>query len=511
MRRTEFVRGLVVTVLLLAITRAGAQTLRFDTYREPQAPENANLRIGSFYSDWVFDQAIGYRYIRSSGDGATYLHDQRFGRVRKDGSDFPMVSRLGFRNYLLVSKYMDVDCSFDLRYSYFPMGTEDNEFTLEFADPGLSARMGSFTFGATEDGWLGTYSDRGNRAYTGSEGYGFMANLSSDFQLTPVVRGRVYDNPSYRVDYVDDRGYTDFLSGRKYPVFQNVVGVDLDWLMAKDKNLSYSANRTDTLPQDDYFKDQKSVVYRQSLIYQQQLNPVAAGGVRADYWWRDYYGRRGNQFQQDYAGFLTAALSEDTTFSGTLGYSTANLRDAGAYENEGSSDAYVGSALLSSRLSQSLVHRLGLSRQQRAGFQGGLEIVNAFTYALTWHQDLWSAGFQSNYEAVDPRLSRSAGYRDWVNQVSVSRLLSPDLTATLATAYLQRQNDDVKSGDAGEGVLMLTNDYNTWVTNLGLNYVLSQYWTAYAYAEHLVRYSNNPGLEFSRDIVGVTLVYRYDF
>jgi hypothetical protein len=509
-------RGLRLTVLLAGVvlgTTVMAQTLRFDSYHEPQPPEGANLRLGAFYSDLAFEQSVGYRYTRSSGAGGDYLYREDLGRVRKDGSDFPMVSRLSFRNYLIIGKYMDLDFSFDLRYSYFPMGTEDNEFAVEYSGPGFSAQMGSFSFGMTKDAWQGSYNGRQSSAYTGSEGSGFLANLSSDFQLTPFLRGRIYDNPSYRVDYVDDRGIRDPMSGRKYPVIQNVVGLDMDWLMAQDKNMAYSASRTDTIPQEDYFDAQRSVIYRQSLAYQQQLNPVAAGGARADYTWRDYQGRRGLQRQQDYLGFLSVDLTENTLVRTSLGYSMAELSDAGANETNGVSDSVIGAINVSSKLSDRATHSLGYSRSQRGGFTAGLEIVDALNYGLSWGNELWSVGFLSAYEIVETRLSGESNYRDWVNQLTASRALSPDLTMTLATAYSLRHNETLQdgAGSTGEEAVMLQNDYDTWASNIGLTYLLTEHLVAYTYVDHTVRTSDASDLKFTRDTAGVTLVYRYDF
>ncbi len=507
-------RGLRSTVLLAGVVLGPAlmaQTLRFDSYREPQPPENANLRIGPFYSDLSFEQSAGYRYTRSSGLGSAFLIDNERGRIRKNGSDIPMVSRLSFRNYLMISKYMDLDVSFDVRYSYFPMGTEDNEFAVEFAGPGFSAQMGDFSFSMTKDSWLGSYNGNLSQAYTGSEGYGFLANLSSDFQLTPFVRGRIYDNPSYRVDYIDDRGFRDSLSGRKYPVFQNVVGLDIDWLLARNKNLAYSASRTDTVPQSDEFDAQRSVIYRQSLAYQQQLNPVAAGGARADYTWRDYDKERGFQQQQDYSGFLSVDVTENTLVRTSLGYSMAELSDAGTSESNGVSDSVIGALGITSKLSDRASHSFGYSRQQRAGFLAGLEIVDAINYGLTWANDLWSVGFVSSHQSVETRLSDTSNYQDWVNQLSATRALSPDLTLTLATAYALRLNDTPQSGSTDAGGVMLENDYNTWASNIGLTYLMTEHLVAYVYADRTTRYSDASELDFTRDTIGATLVYRYDF
>jgi hypothetical protein len=287
--------------------------------------------------------------------------------------------------------------------------------------------------------------------------------------------------------------------------------LDLNWLMAKDKNMAYAVSRTDSVPQDDYFSSQRSVIYRQSLAYQQQLNPVTAGGGRADYTWRDYAEGRGFQRQQDYLGFLSIDLTEDTLIKTSLGYSMAELSDAGTYETNGTSDSVIGSFDVVSRLTDRSEHSIGFSRRQRAGFTAGLEIVDALNYALRWANDLWSAGFLSSYQIVETRLSRTSNYRDWVNQITATRVLSPNLMLTLGTAYALRYNDTPPAGNVEEGVVMLSSDYDTWASNVGLTYHLTEHLVAYAYVDHTARISDDPELEFTRDTVGTTLVYRYDF
>jgi hypothetical protein len=203
-------------------------------------------------------------------------------------------------------------------------------------------------------------------------------------------------------------------------------------------------------------------------------------------------------------------VTESSTLGAALGCSIADLRQAGAYEDEGRSDTVIGSLDLSTKLTDRLSHSIVLSRRQRAGFEVGLEVVDALSYSLRWTSDLWSAAFLSAYQKIDTRLSRASDYRDWLNQVTVTRALSEDLTAMLATAYTLRYNGDVRPGDLGENDPMITNDYDTWATNLGLTYLLTAHLSAYGYGEHLERYSDRTTLEFSRDTVGVTLVYRHD-
>lgn len=497
-------------VMMAAASAAVGQTLRFDEYREQQIPDHANLRIGPFYSDIAFSQSAGYRYTTSSGNGRDYLYKNDYGRIMEDGSEFPLVSQLSFRNYVIISKYMDLDISFSLGYRYFPMGTEEDEFIFDVVGPAISATMGSFSFSMAEDTWLGSFNGRQASAYMGERGRGVAANVSSDFQLTPFVRGRIYDMPSYRTEYVDERGYTDNTSGREYTAFQNLLGLDMDWLMAKDKNLAYSASRVDTIPQGEGFDIQRSVVYNQGLAYQQQLNPVAAGGARANYVWRLYEEGRGDQFQQDYSVFLGTHLSEDTLLQTALGYSMGELTDANQWESNGTSTAVIGLIRLQSQLTANLSHALGYEKSQRGGFDAGFELVDSYSYSLAWKSHDWSMGFLTAYQVVEPRLSRTSDYSDWLNQFTAARALNDYMTLTLATVYTIRDNGSTRAGDIGEGDLMIENSYDTWASNIGLAYVLGRYWTLKAYVEHLERLSDAEDLAFTRDMAGIDLTFSRD-
>lgn len=497
--------------IVMAASVASAQTLRFDEYRERQVPDYANVRLGPFYSDIAFSQSVGYRFTQSSGAGSEYLRQNNYGRVVKDGADLPLVTQLSLRNYLIISKYMDLDISFTLGYRAFPMGTEEDETLFDVAG-GISsaAQMGSFAFSMNANSWMGTFNGRDASAYMGKRGESVATSISSDFEMTPYVRGRIYDMPSYRTDFVDERGNTDNASGRRYRSFQNLLGLDMDWLMAKNKNLAYTGNRVDTIPTDQGFDNQRSVTYNQGLSYQQQLNPVAAAGVRANYTWRLYEEGRGNQAQQDYTTFLGADLSEDTTLQTSLGYSMGELMDANQWETNGSSDTVIGSIRLTSRLTDRLSHTLGYEKSQRGGFEAGFEVVDSYSYSVTWNNQDWAIGFLTAYQMGEPRLSRTSNYTDWLNQFTVAKPLSEFLTLTLATAYTIRDNSATNAGDLGEGDVLLSNGYDTWASNLGLAYVISERWVANAYVEHMERTSAADELAFTRDMAGVTITYRRD-
>jgi len=512
---------------LLGLCTVHAQVARFESYGLANEPQNANIRLGPFFSDLSFFQSVGVQYIHSTGAGMDYLYSghaadatpiagqpTRYGEVKKDGIDFPLISQLTARNYFLISKYLAVDVSFAVTYRAFPNGSEDNTFDVEIIDPGFYAHMGSFTFGATQDSWLGSFNGRNTEAYTGKESSGFSANMSMDFELTPYIRGRLYERPSYRVDYVDSRGYTDNLSGQRYPVFQNLAGLDTDWQMAPDKSLGYTFSRTDTVPQDNNYDISRSVIYHQMLDYSQRISPITTMGARADYYWRDYLDQRGSQFQQDYLGYMNTALTEDTTLNLNLGYSIGDLSGASdsTYETNGTSDAIIGGVGLQTRLTDKLSHGIGYQRSQRAGFMAGYEITDAIRYNIQWTDaETWSIGFSSAYETVTPKLVKAAGYSDWVNQISASRPLTHSLVLTLASAYAMRMNDTPAAGELGDGDLFLSNDYDTWASTVGLIQTLTDHLKLYTYVEHLERLSSNTLLTGTRDTIGMTLGYYYDF
>jgi hypothetical protein len=81
----------------------------------------------------------------------------------------------------------------------------------------------------------------------------------------------------------------------------------------------------------------------------------------------------------------------------------------------------------------------------------------------------------------------------------------------MATAYIMRMNDTPDAGQIGDGELFLSNDYDTWATTVGLIQTLTDKLKLYTYAEHLERLSSNEQLAGTRDTIGMTLGYYYDF
>ena len=73
-----------------------------------------------------------------------------------------------------------------------------------------------------------------------------------------------------------------------------------------------------------------------------------------------------------------------------------------------------------------------------------------------------------------------------------------------------RQNDPEPVGGPTL-TIWEANNYNTWVSTLGLSWMLANNLGLTAYVEHTARTGSLPDVEFTRDAVGVTLTYQYDF
>jgi hypothetical protein len=212
--------------------------LRYYQRREIQPPEYATLRLGPFYSNITFDQSAGYRYTRSEGTGTDFLYGNNRGIIEEDGGEFPLVSRLDARNYLMISRHMDLDISFSLGYAHFPLETQEDEFFFDIAEEGAAG------------------------------------SISMEFYITKYVRGMVSDDITYRTDYIDLRGIEDNYGGSSYEHLENKLKLTADWLMDETKNLGAELSREDLWVMDEQFEDQEHVTLMESLFYEQQSAAV---------------------------------------------------------------------------------------------------------------------------------------------------------------------------------------------------------------------------------------------
>lgn len=506
-------RGWLAAAALAAVCgNVMAVTFRYDTYREVTAPEDATFRLGPFYSTIRFSQSVGYRYVTTSGSGAAYLFGNNLGTIRKDGSDFPLVSSLSLGNYYIINKTSDFDFSFKISYHHFPMETEEDYWGFDLIDQGLTVSLGNFSATMRKDGWTAGYSADSYSMYSSEKGYGMSANISSEFELTRFVKGKLYDRPSVKTEYIDARGYSDTYSGRKYQYFNNIAGFDLDWQMTADQSLGSTISRSDTIPfSSSSFTNQRSVVYQASGIYERKLSEDLLAGLKATLTLREYpNSNRGDQIQHSYEIFAKWQATPDSTIELGGGVSYAKLSGAGAYETNGTLKTIIGRATLTTELSKKLWHSLGYRRELQAGFSAGLETIDEYRYSIYYTSaNEWNIGISTGWRATQPELSTLTAYTDWTTQFSSSYPITDDLTLHLTGAYNQRRNDETGTNTTTD--LTLYNDYNTLSANLGLTYVLSKRTTLAAYAQYTGRTSDAASLEYERYTTGVTLTYTYTF
>lgn len=475
--------GLLMAIVLLAVAPSSvtlAQTLRFSNHRDVKIPEYAVLRIGSFYSSVSFSQAVGYRYTSGNGDGIDYLFQNQRGVFLKDGSDFPLVSTLDMRNYLIISPTTDLDISLRASYAYFPLKTQEDEFIFDLAQEGL------------------------------------VGNLSMEFELTPYVKGTAFNYANYKTDYIDTRGLNDRYGGEAYEHFSNSAGVNLDWLMAKDQNMALSLGRRDVLPRADKFKDQQSVSYDESLNYQQLVNPMIMAGAGATFSQISYTGsgvsnRPATSFQT-YSVFSTARLTERTTGNAMIGYSKASfsMPESPAGGGGDGNGVVIGSASINTELDRGLNHVISFARSQVAGYNSPVQINDAFGYHLNWaSEDKVTAGLFTDYNISKPSEAWMGEYSDWSSGVNASLPLSRAISLVFDSTYSVRSNKGVTDPQVKD--LEWLNNYNTWSSRIGTSFGITREVDFTTYLQHIDRSSDSDVLKYSRNVFAATFTYTHQF
>ena len=342
---------------------------------------------------------------------------------------------------------------------------------------------------------------------------------------TPFVKGTVYDAAVYKTDYVDTRGISDLYGGSQYTYFHNTIGANLDWLLARDKNMAFSASRSDNLPKDDAFADQELTAYTESVGYEQRLNEFVSAGVNASYAQNMYPAatNRPDSSSQSYSAHTSARLTRNSVGSAGLGYAWGSTSGGGEDESGGSSDGTMTASLsLQTQLSKSLAHVISYGRSQRAGFNSPFEIFSSYSYALAWKGELTSAGLFSGLSTVDPQSLTVSSYSDWQSGVNVSYPVYVNLPfvigeefgqyvrLSLSSTYDLRDNGDPPSGEAAEPEW--SDNYTTWISRIGSSFPFI--WADIlfaAYVEHVERGSDNTQLAYRRDILAITLTYTHQF
>jgi hypothetical protein len=466
---------LLACVAVVLAGPAVGQTLRYSNHREVSIPEDATLRIGAFYSSMTFSQSVGYRYMESSGSGVDFLYQNELGSIKTNGSDFPLVSTLDFKNYLVVSEHTDLDISFRASYAYYPLHTEDNEFLFDLAEEGA------------------------------------VGELSMEFMPTPFIKGTLYNNAAYHIDYVNSRGILDRYGGQKYKHFDNTVGLNMDWLMARDENMALSLSRADNIPISDGFDDQKSVTYSETLAYEKTVNVFMVAGVDCAFAETSYSStnRAASTFSQSYSAFSRMKLTRQTTASTALGYciATASSTEPG-YTDPGGT--VIGQALLTTQLSEELVHSYGFVRSVQGGFSSDFETVDAYQYKLDWKGDLVGVSLSSSLQDVTPSKTSVNAYSDWTSSINISYPLFPYITLLASSSYDVIKNKNATASSTSTPEEWKYN-YKTWTSQIGTSFSLTRNVVFSTSVQHIERTSDSKDLAYQMNIFSADFTYTHAF
>ena len=483
--------GLLVALMMGAATSARAQLLYFSNHREVAIPKYATLRIGPFYSTALFTQTAGYTYTRSSGEGVDYLISNRRGTILKDGSELPLVSTLNLRNYLLITRQMDVDLSVQISYAQYPLGTQDD--TL----------------------------------YVDAAGEGVIGDLSTEIILTPYLKATLYDHFVYHTDYVDVRGRLDPYGGQEYTYIRNTVGAYADWLMARDKSLDLAASWTVEIPQSKDFRSQDRSTFDESATYEQEILPGFIAGARAGYEQTHYeVDDRLDTHIQDYSiygkvdrtGGMRMRLTEASILRFGVGYSLGyayakeqvqeNQSDF-AQEQAADVSEFTGFVNLETQLRKDLKHKLGYSHVLRGGFSSAFEVVDAYDYVLSWEGVVSSLSLFTRVEDVQPSDEFYPEYRDWASGLNASYLIAQPITLLLTVQYDDRQNKPSDSRVNLDDEFLY--NYATWYARLGTSFAVTRSIDFLTYVEHIERTSASQNLDYNRDQFGAIFKYTHQF
>jgi len=487
------VRLLVTALALLSLVCQGrAQGLRYSNRREVAIPDHATLRLGPFYSSMRFSQSAGYRYTRSVGAGTDYLYENKRGEVREDGEEFPLISRLTFRNYLLITRNMDIDLSLWMSYAHYPLGTQEDDFDMDLVEEGLHG------------------------------------NFSTEFALTPYVKGTAYDNALYRTDYVDTRGLIDDYGGERYEYFQNTLGVNMDWLMTKDRNLAISFSRLDVLPRDDEFSEQERYAYNESVAYEHEIFPGLIAGARASYSQAKYEdAERADTRSEDYSLFFRFSrdvdvergagfrLTDVTTLTATLGASAGYSYGVSTTEDDeddegNDQERLSGSLLLKTQIMRNLAHSFSYRRGLRGGFDSSFDLYDDYAYRLTWGGHATKAQLYSSLSEVQPDGESEDEYSNWTSGASVSYPITRIIRLYMTTSYAIRDNPDAALDDDDEDDESRY-DYETWRSRIGTSFAVTRSIGFNTYVEHVERTSDAETLGYERDTFAATFNYSHQF
>jgi len=482
--------GLCLALVALPLA-ASAQGISFDNRRETAIPENATLRVGPFYSTATFYASAGYRYTRSSGAGSDYYLDGKRGKIRKDGSEIPIRLAMDFFNYVPLSRHSSIDATVRVVYRHYPLNTQEDDFNVFIPDESATG------------------------------------NLAFDYYITRYLRGTVYDRMKYAADYLDSRGQTDEVGGRRYEYFENRIGNTLLWLLSEDSNLGLTLERMDlwVLSNEEEFGRQERTEYRERLFYERELFARVVVGSSIGFTQRDYKDKtRSDTTQSDYDLFARGnqgegfAITDHSTLGLNIGASTgksdSRLSTNGTEvvrEEDGQEDITTINmgAALRTQLTRYLAHQLSYNRGLRGGYNSSFEEYDRWLYAIDYSRPGAGIRVFSEYNTVIPTDPNESTYEVWNSGVAVNVPITSYLTLDSSYTYSQRMNDDPSTdpnADAEE-----REDYFTRVARVGSSVSIMKNVKWVTYVQRYERLSDLDELEFTRDTFETRLDYTHRF
>ena len=403
--------SVVCCVMMTLCLAANAQMLRYDQHRELEPPDYATVKLGPFFSNLSFEQTAGFRYTRSEGTGTDFLYGNNRGVINEDGLEYPLISRLDARNYILLTKNMDLDISFSIGYAYYPMETQDDEFFFDFAEEGASA------------------------------------SFSTQFYITKDIRGEAKDSLVYRTDYIDLRGIEDNYGGQAYEHLENAFTLSADWLMSIGQSIGASIARTDLFVMSEEFESEERTTLSEAVYYEKQMSAFLVLGASATLNQREYsVDERPESSAAGCSVYADVRLTERTTASGSLGYGIGNSDEL----SEASTDSPSASFSLDTQMTRDLSHGIALDYGLIGGFSSPFQLSSVLSYALDYELERSSLAFASSYSSIDPLVNDLTEYSDWLTSLSVEIPITRFIGLVSAATYSARDNGDI-SPPSGTG------------------------------------------------------------
>ena len=466
-------RCCIVVIIFATAVCANAQSLRFSNHSEVEVPEYATLRLGPFYSTLWYQQKVGYRYTESNGAATDFLFRTRRGKILEDGSEIPISSSLTSQNYLIISRYTSLDVSFSVGYEHYPLGTQEDDTTFNLADEGV--------FGDIR-----------------------MGIVPSEY-----FRAAAYSTPIWITDYVDARGSTDTYTGERYERFEHTLGVDMDWLVAKGKNVGATVMRQDVRPRDSGFDDQDQTSHSFLLLFEQEVAPWGIIGTRASFRETEYNDSDRNTTDiQEYLVYSRLGLRNDYGLEAALGHSRGDI-DGEVSGGEGASESTTASLAVEGPLAKAMSHSLRYSKSLVEGFASSFEIRDTAGYFLDWQGDLASHSLSVRYYDVEIVDGPFGDYSEHQLAYQTRYMIRPELALRGGVSYSARRNDQ---GASTEGVPFdVVGDYETLEASVGTGYAVTKKTSLDSRLSYADRTSDDEELEFDRVTGEITLTYRHQF